>query len=61
MKVKRIHELDRLSDRKVFHVIGCHPHFAGLWTQKTELALRESLKYQRVVAVGECGLDFSSK
>lgn len=38
---------------------GVHPHEAGHCNAQTIPALRELLKHPRVVAVGECGLDFN--
>eukprot|EP01083_Nonionella_stella_P106685 308147_1 len=46
---------------KLFATFGCHPHYARDWTtlfrQKTIDALTANI-HQRVVGVGECGLDY---
>jgi len=58
---------DSTKDRRVFLSIGCHPHFADrmLGNRTDQLALLVSGKSihlpGKVVAVGECGLDYSRK
>src|SRR5690606_39432146 len=37
---------------------GVHPHEAASWTDDAPARLRALLSDPRVVAVGECGLDF---
>jgi TatD DNase family protein len=41
-----------------FACFGVHPHEAALYDDALELRLRELLKHDNVVALGECGLDF---
>ncbi|MDR3433380.1 MAG: 3'-5' ssDNA/RNA exonuclease TatD [Rouxiella aceris] len=38
---------------------GVHPHHASSWDREVEQALRELAQAPRVVAIGECGLDFN--
>jgi len=42
----------------VWCALGVHPHDAGSWTVDHPRRLRDLLTHPRVVAVGECGLDF---
>src|SRR3990172_2574949 len=37
--------------------IGVHPHHAGIWNEKTFSSLESLIKEEKVVAVGEIGLD----
>ncbi len=45
-------------DPRVFATAGVHPHDAKEWTEDTPGELRRWLVLPRVVAVGECGLDY---
>lgn len=42
----------------VYCTLGIHPHEAGLWDQKIGDFIREQGSNQRVVALGEMGLDY---
>lgn len=42
----------------VWCALGVHPHEASSWRRGDKAALRSLLADDRVVAVGECGLDF---
>jgi TatD DNase family protein len=42
----------------VWATVGIHPHEANLWDARAERALGGWLTHPRVVAVGECGLDY---
>jgi TatD DNase family protein len=44
--------------RGVFASVGVHPHDAAEWSPHAETALDGWLAHERVVAVGECGLDY---
>ena len=46
------------AHRDVWIAIGVHPHEAKGWTDGDQARLRDLLGHERVVAVGECGLDF---
>ena len=46
------------SDARIFATAGLHPHDADQWTDDTREILRTWLENERVVAVGECGLDY---
>jgi len=58
---------DSTKDRRIFLTIGCHPHFAdrmrGNRTEQLALLVSGRSKYlsRKVVALGECGLDYSRK
>ena len=54
------------ADRRVLLALGCHPHFAASWGVELERRLRDLLTGRagmsgRLVALGECGLDYSAK
>ena len=38
--------------------VGCHPHAARLFDAAAEVRLRDRLRYARVSAIGEIGLDY---
>ena len=42
----------------VYAAVGVHPHEAKSWTEETETAIRQLLQQEKVVALGEIGLDF---
>jgi TatD DNase family protein len=46
------------ADPRILATAGVHPHDARSWTPDAEAWLRELLADQRIVAVGEMGLDF---
>jgi TatD DNase family protein len=46
------------SHRGVFATAGMHPHDASSFDERAGAAIEELLADPRVVAVGECGLDF---
>ncbi|HEY8154863.1 MAG TPA: TatD family hydrolase [Myxococcota bacterium] len=46
------------SDPRVFASVGVHPHEAKEWSPQTPALLARWLGEPRVVAVGECGLDY---
>ncbi len=43
----------------LFSTAGCHPHDAKNFTEHDFQTIKSLLKHERVVAVGECGLDFN--
>lgn len=45
-------------DPHIFATAGIHPHDAEQWGDDTRDTLRQWLAHERVVAVGECGLDY---
>jgi TatD DNase family protein len=55
-----IPEMMRLADEyeQIYLGIGLHPHEAKLFDEQTENTLRQAAKHKKVVAIGECGLDF---
>ena len=38
---------------------GVHPHLASEWDSQSTLSIIEMSKHEKVVAIGECGLDFN--
>lgn len=46
------------SFRHICAGVGVHPHSASEWREGTEDELRELLKAEKVVAIGEIGLDY---
>lgn len=42
----------------VYGVVGVHPHEAKTWTEECEARIREWVKEERIVGVGEFGLDY---
>lgn len=46
------------SDERIFAAVGVHPHEAAEHDDESRQAVREWLAHERVVAVGECGLDY---
>ncbi len=45
-------------DSRIHATVGVHPHDAAAHDDAGRLALRAALDHPRVVAVGECGLDY---
>lgn len=58
--VEDIPELEELASRhrSIFIAAGQHPHEAKFWSKEHADKVRQALKNPKVVAVGECGLDF---
>ena len=46
------------ADARVFATVGVHPHEAKEWGPETPALLARWLDRPRVVAIGECGLDY---
>ena len=46
------------SDPRIFAAVGVHPHEASQLDDENRLAIRQWLTEDRVVALGECGLDY---
>ena len=49
------------GDRRVHFAVGCHPKQAALLTAPLLKRLEEIVRRPGVVAVGECGLDYSAR
>ncbi len=54
----RAAELAEQSDGVLFATAGVHPHHASDYTDASDALIREQVKKDAVVAVGECGLDY---
>jgi TatD DNase family protein len=46
------------SDPRIFAAVGVHPHEAAEYDEEARGAIRGWLGHERVVALGECGLDY---
>ena len=46
------------SDPRIWATVGVHPHEAEELDDENRAAIREGLAHDRVVALGECGLDY---
>jgi TatD DNase family protein len=46
------------ADARVYAAVGCHPHDAATLDEAGRASIRRWLAAPRVVAVGECGLDY---
>ncbi len=44
---------------QLFATAGVHPHHAGDYTDASDSLIRELAKTGRIVAIGECGLDYN--
>ena len=49
------------DEKRVYYAIGCHPKQATLLSPARLRRMEELLKHPGVVAVGECGLDYSAR
>ncbi len=58
--MKSIPELIDLAQRydNIFIGIGLHPHQANEWDEAACATMKDHITHNKVVAVGECGLDF---
>jgi len=59
----RLDEVDTILDLchrrdDVWCALGVHPHEASTWSERDEDNLRSLARDSKVVAIGECGLDF---
>ena len=54
----RAAELSKASDGVLFSTAGVHPHHAADYTDESDALIRRLVNDSRVVAVGECGLDY---
>lgn len=55
-----IPELLDLADRyeQIYTAVGLHPHDAKDWTEESFDVIYRACRHPKVVAIGECGLDF---
>lgn len=53
-------ELFEIAERHANIYLGCglHPHDAKRWDDKSEEVVKEAARHDKVVGIGECGLDF---
>ncbi|XP_022254125.1 uncharacterized protein LOC106469189 isoform X2 [Limulus polyphemus] len=52
---------DLLEEDKIWATFGCHPHMAEQYNPEIEMHLIDALQHDKVVALGEVGLDYSPK
>ncbi|MGL4474258.1 MAG: TatD family hydrolase, partial [Shewanella sp.] len=52
-------ELCQRFPKQIWTTAGTHPHHASQWDQHSQEQLRQLCQQPRVVAVGECGLDYN--
>ncbi|MCL1142138.1 TatD family hydrolase [Shewanella gaetbuli] len=45
--------------QQLYCTVGVHPHYARLWTDSSAETIRQLVKDNSVVAIGECGLDYN--
>lgn len=50
-----------LAESNVWAAFGCHPHYASSFGDEEEGYLRHALQHAKTLALGEIGLDYSSK
>jgi TatD DNase family protein len=46
------------SDPRIFAAVGVHPHEASELDDEARTSIRQWLGHERVIALGECGLDY---
>jgi TatD DNase family protein len=56
---ERAIQLTQLYESTCYSTVGLHPHHASDYSADMGSELRDMLKHEKVVAVGECGLDFN--
>jgi TatD DNase family protein len=56
--MQRAHELALEYPGELFATAGIHPHHADTFTNATEQLIRDLVRHDEVVAVGETGLDY---
>jgi ribosome-associated protein YbcJ (S4-like RNA binding protein) len=50
-----------LAQKNVWGAVGCHQKNAGHFNDRVETRLRTRLRHDKVVALGENGLDYSGR
>ncbi len=55
-----IPEIIKLADKypDIYFGVGLHPHEAKLWAEDSSTVLSQAANHPKMVAIGECGLDF---
>ena len=55
---RRVQEIRALAPQRLSATAGLHPHYAAQWTAALDEEIRSLAERNRLVAVGECGLDY---
>jgi TatD DNase family protein len=60
VSLSKAHEVLELTNRydQVYGGVGVHPHEASTWNDESEDKIRQMFSNQKMVAIGECGLDY---
>lgn len=55
-----IPEMIKVSDQyeRIYFGVGIHPHEAKFWNEEAQNALVAAASHSKMVAIGECGLDY---
>lgn len=53
-----MHVLDTDTSGKIWGAFGVHPHEASKWDAEVEARFEKAMAHPKVIAWGECGLDF---
>ncbi len=56
---RQAQELIKQYPSQLYATAGVHPHHAGDYTDESDALIRELVEDKKVVAVGECGLDYN--
>ena len=57
-KASNLEVLSLMNNKDIFAVIGYHPEFANTITEKDLCILEQQIKNNKVIGIGEIGLDF---
>lgn len=55
---QKAYELTQQFPDQLFSTVGIHPHHAAEYTGETEDLIRQLIQHDKVVAIGETGLDY---
>ena len=55
------HKMSKLDKQGLFFAVGLHPHVSDFWTRRWKTTFMELLDQDKVVALREVGLDYTSR